>query len=193
MKKSIFLILSIPLLIGVLGFIQSDNELIKFHQIEITASSIKLVKFNITDTTNVAFVQEIIDTKGRTKELRSYKSRHQLSYTGSGFYGGPIIRYDYSINTIVETFYSADNQIANDFKTSEVPYRFIYHLDDPKNIQSTEMKYIMEFEWTKESLDETVKHLEEYKKYVSEASELTDVFGYTYAVGKLNGKSPEKK
>ena len=193
MKKSIILILSIPLLIGVLGFIQSDSELIKFHQIEITASSIKLIKLNITDTTNVAFVQEIIDTKGRTKELRFYNSRHQLSYTGSGFYGGPIIRYDYSINTIVETFYSADNQIANDFKTSEAPYRFIYYLDDAKNIKSTETKYLMEFEWTNESLDATIKHLEEYKKYVSGESKLTGVFGYSYAVGKLNGIAPKKK
>ncbi|SHI30650.1 hypothetical protein [Aquimarina spongiae] len=193
MKRTIFLVFMILFLITSTGFMQSKDQSIKFHKIEITASSINLVKFNIADTSNTAFVQETIDGNGRTKELKFYNSRHQSTYTGSGFYGGPIIRYNYSNNTIVETFYSDENQIANDFKTSEVPYRFIYHLDDAKNIKSIEKKYIMEFEWTLESLNETVKHLEVYKKYAFEGSELKDVFGYNYAVGKLNGISPMKK
>ena len=57
-----------------------------------TTSSIKFIKFNIPDTSNISFVQETIDSEGLTKELKFYNSRHKLSYPVSGLYGGPIIR-----------------------------------------------------------------------------------------------------
>ncbi|WP_109299976.1 hypothetical protein [Aquimarina sp. AU474] len=193
MNKQLTYILIALLLKSIIGIAQSDSEQIKFHQIKITASSIHPVKFNISDTSNVPFVQEIIDNNGRTQEIRFYNSLHKLTYAGSGFYGGPIIRYDYLDNKIVETYYSGENEIANDFKTSEVPYRSIYHLNENNQIESIEIKYKMEFEWTTNSLDETIKHLELYKKYVSEVSELNSVFGYAYASGKLNGENPKRK
>ena len=57
-------------LVALTSFAFKDREKIRFHKIYITASSIELVKWNIEDTSNTAFVQETIDSKGRTKELR---------------------------------------------------------------------------------------------------------------------------
>jgi len=192
MQKQKIYILFFILFYSLIGFAQSNNEQIKFHKIRVSASSIYLVEFDISDTSNIPYVKEIIDSNGRTKEIRFYNSLNKLTYAGSGFYGGPIIRYDYANNKITETFYSGENEIANDFSTSEVPYRFIYYLDNNNKIESVEMKYKMEFEWTNESLNETIKHLELYKKYISEGSEINSIFGYTYALGKFNGIDPKK-
>lgn len=194
MKKATHILLvAIPLFIF-LSFTFQKNEKIIFHEIEYTASSVELVKWNITDTTSISFVQETIDNLGRTKELRFFNYRHQLAWAGSGFYGGAIIKYDYSENQIIETFFSADNEIANDFSTSEVPYRFIYHLDENQEIIKTEMKFKIDFEWTKESFEQTINHLEFYKQYTtSEGSDLEGVFGYNYAYAKMNEISPKMK
>lgn len=183
-------------LIGILiltSFGLQNEPKILFHKIRFTASSVELEKWNIKDTTGTAFVMETIDNYGRTKELRFYNYKHELYWAGSGFYGGPIIKFDYFENKIVETFFSADNEIANDFSTSEVPYRFIYYLNGQNEIERTEMKYKMDFEWTKESLEETIKHLELYKQYAFDGSDLNQVFGYTYAFAKMNGINPKKK
>lgn len=192
MRKKIIYTLLFTLFYSLIGYTQTNNEQIRFHKIRVSASSIYLVEFNISDTSNIPYVKEIIDSNGRTKEIRFYNSLNKLTYTGSGFYGGQIIRYDYSDNKITETFYSGENEIANDFRTSEVPYRFIYHLDNKNQIKSIDMKYKMEFDWTNESLSETIKHLELYKEYASEGSVLNSIFGYTYAFGKLNGIEPKK-
>lgn len=193
MIRNIIYILIIIGLFLVTGFGFQENEKVIFHKINFTASSVELVQWNITDTTNTAFVQETIDNLGRTKELRFYNYRHQLDWAGSGFYGGPIIKYDYLKNQIIETFFSSENEIANDFWTSEVPFRFIYHLNDKSQIIDSEIKYKIEFEWTKESLDKTIKHLEFYKAYTIEDWKLDEIFGYNYAYGKLNGINPELK
>ena len=186
----IFIIFGILILTG-FGF--QEKEKIVFHEIEYTASSIKLITWDIKDTSNTAFVQETIDDLGRTKELRFYNYKHQLDWAGSGFYGGPIIKYEYYENQIIETFFSSDYEIANDFWTSEVPYRFVYHLDKNHKIIDSELKYKIDFEWTKESLNKTIKHLEFYKAYTIENWKLDEVFGYNYAIGKLNGINPKLK
>ncbi len=192
MKKCLFLFTLILLILVFLRFSQKSEAAVVFHQIEFSATSVELIKLDVADTSNIPFIKETIDNYGRTVELRFYNSRHQLTYPGSGFYGGPIIAYNYQDNQILETFYSDENQIANDFRTSEVPYRFIYNLDDSKNIKSIEKKYIMEFEWSNESIKEAINHLEFYRKFDFEGSELKSVFGYSYALGKMNGIAPIK-
>lgn len=193
MKQDSQYIILLAILIALTSFAFKEGEKIRFHKIDITASSIELIKWNIKDTTNTAFVQEIVDSKGRTKELRFYNEKHQLTYTGSGFYGGPIIRYDYGDDKIIETFFREENEIANDFGISEAPYRFVYHLNKKKQIEKIEAKYKMDFDWTKESLDETIKHLELYKQHVSDGTGLQQVFGYNYASAKLKGITPKFK
>lgn len=163
----------------------------KYHRIEITSSSVHVVEWNIEDTVNVAFVSEEIDSKGRTKELRFYNSNHELSYTGSGFYGGPIIRYVYLEDRIVETFYSREGEVAHDFRYSEVPYRFIYYLNNRNGIRTIDRKYTIDISWDNEDLQEVIDALEEYKFYSSEGSELNSVFGYRFSTAKLGGIAPQ--
>lgn len=170
---------------------ESGNKPRRFHAIEVTASSIYIKDWNTGDTTNTSYVMELTDWQGRTKELRFYNSRHQLTYTGSGFYGGPIIRYDYVGNKIIETFYSEENELAHDFRHSEVPYRFVYHLNQHMEIDSIERKYKLEVEWNKEDLDEAIDFLEEYKTFASEGSPLYTVFGYQFAFDKMGGVDPK--
>lgn len=174
---------------------KDDENKTYLHEIRFTASSIELEKWNISDTTNIAFVKEFVDDKGRTKELRFYNYNHKLDWAGSGFWGGPIIRYDYTDNQIIETFFSSDNEIANDFKTSEVPYKHIYSLNNENQIIQTKQIYKIDFEWTEESFEETSKHLDFYKDYVdkSSGSGLEAVFGYGFAYAKMNGINPQTK
>jgi len=169
---------------------------IYFHKIRYTDSYVQLVEWNTKDTLNSSFVKEIVDNNGNTKELRFYNYQHQLYWADSGLYGGAIVKYDYYDDSkIVETFFSSSNEIANDFSTSDMPYRFIYYLSDYdyNEIERTEMKYKIDFEWTKESLDETIEQLEYYRQHNSEDTELTQVFGYSYAFAKMHGINPEKK
>ena len=161
------------------------------HKIEFTASSVELINWNTNDTINAAFVREFIDDAGRTKELRFFNSKKELNWAGSGFYGGPIIKYDYQKDKIIETFFSAENELASDFKASEVPYRHIYYLNADDEIIEVKEFYKMDFEWSKESFEQTIKHLEFYKQYPNEGSELPNVFGYQFAFRKMNGKNPE--
>ena len=139
MNKNIYLLTIIAFLL-VSGFGFQSKEKVLFHKITFTASSVELEQFNITDINNTAYVQETIDDLGRTKELRFYNYNNQLDWAGSGFYGGPIIKYEYEENQIIETFFNSESEIANDFSTSEVPYKFIYHLNDKNEILNTEMK-----------------------------------------------------
>lgn len=164
-----------------------------YHETRYTASSIILEKWNISDTTNIPFVKELVDNEGRTMELRFYSHKNKLDWAGSGFWGGPIIRYDYVDNQIIEAFFSSDNEIANDFKTSEVPYKHIYYLNDKSQIIDMKQIYKIDFEWTKESLSETSKHLNFYQDYASEGSGLEGVFGYRFAYAKMNGLNPQIK
>lgn len=193
MKQSFQYMVLFATLVALTSFALKEGEKIRFHKIDVTASSIELVKWNIKDTSNTAFVQETIDKMGRTKELRFYDAKHQLTYTGSGYYGGPIIKYDYAGAKIFETFFSEENEIANDFSTSEAPYKFIYHMNKNNHIEKIEAKYKIDFDWTKESLEETIKHLELYKQHTSGGTDLQQVFGYSYASAKLNGINPKLK
>lgn len=190
LKRKIFLINGLLILTS-FGFIGKQKTLI--HKIRFTASSVHLVEWNAADTINTAFVKEIVDEFGRTRELRFYNERHQLDWTGSGFYGGSIIRYDYEASKIIETFFSSDNEIANDFETSEVPYKHIYFLDELNQIVDIKQIYKIDFEWTKESLEKTIKHLDFYKQFSNEGSELINVFGYNYAYSKMNGINPIRR
>lgn len=164
----------------------------RYHKIEYTASSVKLVEWNIKDTLNTAFAKETSDALGRTKELRFYNCNHQLQWADSGFYGGSIIKYDYEEGKITETFFSSDSEIANDFKTSEVPYRYIYFLNDKNEITDIKEVYKMDFEWDKGSLEETIKHLEFYKSHIQQMTDFNSVFGYSYAYAKLNTINPQR-
>lgn len=164
-----------------------------FIKSDILQARFELEKWNISDTANVSFVMETVDKLGRTEELRFHARGHRLYWAGSAFYGGPIIKYDYPENMIIETYFSADNEIANDFLTSEVPFRTIYYLNEKNEIERFEEKYKIDFEWNKESLEKTIEHLEFYKQFESEKSDLNKVFGYNYAFAKLNEIDPKMK
>lgn len=194
LQPFLFLLFAFTILVS---FSSVENNKVRYHEIEYTASSVELVKWNISDTLNKAFVKEIIDQLGRTKELRFYNIKHELDWAGSGFWGGPIIKYDYEKNKIIETFFSSENNIANDFKTSEVPYRNIYFLNDENQIVKVKQIYKIDFEFSRESLEQTIKHLKFYEQYTTDDPEpsydLENVFGYHYAYAKMNGIDPKSK
>ena len=193
MKRFIGVVPALCILLSLYSFkADQHSPKIRYHKIQFTASSIELIAWNIEDTTKTAFAKEFIDSEGRTTEIRFYNYAHKLDYAGSGFYGGPIIKYAYEDQKIIETFYKGENEIAHDFRTSEVPYRFIYQLNEKNEIVKIESKYIIEFDWTVESLESSIQHLEFYKKYAEEGSELKSVFGYTFSFNKMNGINPEK-
>lgn len=161
-----------------------------YHKIDYTSSSVKLIEWNIESIESIAYVREEVDDKGRTVELRFYDYSHRLKWTGSGFFGAQIIRFEYSNKKIIETYFSSESKIAYDFKTSEVPFRFVYHLDDKGNLKESEMIYKMDFKWTEESISETINHLEFYKKLIVEAGKMDSVFGYNYSYAKMGGVNP---
>jgi len=113
------------------------------------------------------------------------------------FYGGPVIKYIYEPNKIIETFYLNDDELYHDFQWSESPYRFIYELNSEGDITKVRSIYKMDFEFDKESVDSTINHLKFYKQFASETKEeimdIDHVFGYTFAIGKLNGRHPKFK
>jgi hypothetical protein len=190
--KKIFLSILILLTVLVTSFCFFNRDKIVFHAINFSSSDIRITKWFIKDTANVNFVEERIDFYGRTKELRFYNDMHKLNWVGSGYYGGPIIKYEYFDDRIIETFFSSESDIANDFKTSEVPYRHIYYIEDD-TIKSVDLIYKIDFRWNKECLDSTINHLKAYQKYNSVNSELTSIFGYDFASAKYCSVNPKKR
>lgn len=175
-----------------LSFQVKSNPEIRYHKIQYTSSSVKLLEWNITDTNGVSFVEEKIDQLGRVKELRFYNSFHQLQWAGSGYYGGPVIKYYYQDNQITETFFKNEFEFANDFRRSEVPYKHIYTLNDSNQITNIKFMYNIEFEWEKQNIDSVIRHLKFYSNINDEDSDLKNVFGYSYSFAKMNGVSPQK-
>ncbi|MCH4824561.1 hypothetical protein ML462_15415 [Gramella lutea] len=170
---------------------EEEEKRIKYHEIEITASSINLLEKNITNKDNRSYVKEFIDSIGRTKRLEFYNSRGQLDYPGSGYYGGPIIKYHYEPNSITETAYTSDIDLANDFQTSEVPNQIIYYLNDKNEIDRTVFRYKIEFNMEKDQLDEIINNLKLYKDLIPnsglETREMDSIFGYQFATARLHG------
>ncbi|WP_298529494.1 hypothetical protein [uncultured Christiangramia sp.] len=190
-------IVSIFLLVVIfLSCNKEEGKTIKYHEIEITASSINLLEKNITNKDNRSYVKEFIDSLGRTKRLEFYNSRGQLDYPGSGYYGGPIIKYHYEPNSITETAYISDIDLANDFQTSEVPNQIIYYLNDKDKIDRTVFRYKIEFNMEKDQLDEIINNLKLYKDLIPnsglETREMDSIFGYQFATAKLHGINPVK-
>lgn len=184
--------LLIPLFfISTLFNLTLKKEEVYYHQIRFTSTSVHIVNWNVADTIGISFVEEFVDEKNRTKELRFYNSRHELDWAGSGFLGGPIMKYEYEDDKVVETFFSSESQIANDFKTSEVPYQNIYFLNEANQILRVEEKYKIDFEWEEESLEETINHLKFYKRIKPEAESLESIFGFQFAFVKMNGLDPK--
>ena len=158
-----------------------------------------MVEWNTSDTINGNFVVEKIDSEGRTKELRFYNWNRELDWPGSGFYGGPIIMFDYVGDEIIETYFSSENQIANDFIDSESEYKCVYSI---VNDEIVDVKYIykIDFELNPEDLRRKINHLEFYLNLIqsnendmNRAKTGVEIFGYGFAQGKLNGKSPKSK
>ena len=190
-------------LIFITGFLffgqQLTGQSTRHHKIQYSASDLKLVEWNTEDTLNGNFVVEKIDSQGRTKELRFFNWNRQLDWPGSGFYGGPIIKYDYKDNEIIETYFSSDNEIANDFQNSEVQYKSIYTIS---NDEILDVKYIykIDFELNPEDLQKKIDHLQFYLDFIKseennmERTEVDyEIFGYRFAQAKMNGINPKSK
>ena len=191
-----YLIILLVLFSSCLGKSQiTENE--QYHAIEFTTSSVKLLEFNIQTTDGKAYVKETIDSLNRTAKLEFFNWKGELGWAGSGFYGGSIIKYEYSENKIIETFFSDESEIFNDFQWSEAPYRFEYTLNDEGDLTKVKSVYKIDFEFNTESIDSTISHLKFYRKFAPNTSEETmdvdHVFGYTYAIAKLDGKHPKLK
>jgi uncharacterized protein YxeA len=194
MNRILKFILTILIIVSASISCSTESKINEFtHKIKFTASSVELIEWNTKDTIENSYVKEFVDDKGRTIELRFYNFKNELDWTGSGFYGGPIIRFDYEKNKIIETYFTTENDLAYDFKTSEVPYRQIYLLNDQNQIVDIKQIYKIDFALTKESLNKTIEHLEFYKDYTFENIDLKNVVGYKFAYKKLNGINPELK
>ena len=193
MKKILIIIFSVIFL----SSNPTEKERAVYHEIEFTASSIKLIKWNIKDLKDKSYVKEIIDSLGRTKRLEFYNYKGNLDYPGSGYYGGPIIKYHYECNVITETAYKSDIDLANDFMYSEVPNQIIYYLNDSNEITETTFRYKVEFTMDKEVLTKIIENFELYKKLIPETGmesyTMDSVFGYRFASAKLNGINPTSK
>lgn len=191
-----YLIIILTLVSGCKAISQTENRVLH-HSIEFTASSVKLIEFEIKPKSGESYVKETIDSLNRTNKLEFYNWRGELDWAGSGFYGGPIIKYTYNDNEIIETFFLSESEIFNDFQWSEAPYKFIYELDNDGNIKKVNSVYKIDFEFDKESIDSTINHLKFYKQFAAknkdEIIDIDHVFGYTYAKGKFNGKHPKIK
>ena len=175
----------------------NEKEKTVYHEIEFTATSIRIIKWNITDIKDKNYVKENIDSQGRTKRLEFYNYKGHLDYPGSGYYGGPIIKYHYEPKAITETAYTSDIDLANDFMYSEVPNQIIYYLNDKNEIEETTFRYKVEFTMDKEVITKVIENLELYKNLIPktgmESYEMDSVFGYQFASAKLNGINPERK
>lgn len=192
--KRVLVFLLLLLVLGISSFTILQDT-VRYHKIRYTTTNVILEAYNmsVSDTLKQAFVKEYIDGEGRTRELRFYECNHQLHWPGSGFTGGPIIKYDYKDHKIIETFFVSDSEIANDFATSEVPFQHIYFLNNKNEIIDVEQFYKINFKWNNESLDSASKHLEKYKKFKPDEDPLKMVFGYKYAYAKYDGINPVVK
>ena len=192
MSKHLSLLISCLLLIYSKGNSQNTLEKELFHKIEFTASSVELLKWNINSTKGISFVKETIDKKGRTTELRFFDHNGNLSWVGAAI-GAPIIKYEYLDNKIIETFYLNENSSTYDFYESELPYKQVYLLDDNKNIIDCEIKYNIEFNWSKNDIERVTNHLENYKNYTQEDDcNLEEITGYNFAYAKFNRTNPKR-
>ena len=169
---------------------------IRFHEIRFTASSIELIELNVNDIKSKSYVKEFIDSIGRTKRLEFYNHKGHLDYPGSGYYGGPIIKYHYEPKTIIETAYISDIDLANDFMFSEVPNQIIYDLNNSGEIENTSFSYKVEFNMDKEKLDKIIENFKLYQNLIPETGmesyPMDSVFGYQFASGKLKGINPKR-
>ena len=172
-----------------------DN--IRYHEIEFTSSSVQLIEYNIEDFRGKNYVKEYIDSLGRTKRLEFYNANGHLDYPGSGYYGGPIIKYHYETKVITETAYTSDIDLANDFLHSEVPNQIIYYLNDNNEIEESTFRYKVEFIMKKEYLSEIIQQFELYKNLIPnsgmEGYLMDSIFGYQFASAKLNGINPKSQ
>lgn len=170
---------------------------IRYHEIRFTSSSIELIELNIKQIKGKNYVKELVDSIGRTKQLEFYNTKGHLDYPGSGYYGGPIIKYHYAPNEITETAYVSENDLANDFMYSEVPNQIIYYLNTENEITESIFRYKVDFTMEKEVLTKIIENFELYNDLIPETgmeSDLMDsVFGYQFASAKLNGVNPKNK
>lgn len=183
-------------LLGCQSKIQNPNRIL-YHSIHFTASSVKLVALDTSIKEGESYAKETLDSLNRTSKLEFYNEEGKLSWAGSGFYGGPIIKYEYVDNQIIETFFCDEREIYNDFQWSEAPYRFVYELDVDNNVTTVKSVYKIDFEFTTQSIDSTINHLKFYRQYAAENSAAINgvdhVIGYKYAKGKLHEKDPDFK
>jgi hypothetical protein len=182
MRRAVTIFFFILLTIGAHG-----QEKVIYHEYSETASSWDIIRWNLTDTTNVIWkVKEIDDEKGRVKELDFLKNGalvdDYLCYLANR------VTYEYKKQEIIERFFHEDQELLA--TECEMPFKKIYHLDNQNFITKTEVFAKYDFAGMDSS------QIKQWKEWVSAYkveipdSEPLEVDYYEYSFAKMNGIYP---
>lgn len=163
------------------------QEKVIFHEYTPTASGWDIIRWNLSDTTNVIWtLKETADEKGRVKELDFLKNGDLID--DCLCYLANRVTYEYSIGQIIERLYQGDQELlATD---CEIPSKSIYHLDSQNFILKIET--FSKYDFSGMDSTEIKKWKEwvpEYEVQTPDSSQL-QVDYYYHSFAKMNGIYP---
>jgi hypothetical protein len=164
-----------------------------YHQFEETASSFKIIKWNISsDSLPYSYVQETTDKQGRVIELRFYKNKSTEFVTLCYLF--PWTKFEYPNDTTIIEYSLGGKGEKEDGLECSMPYRTVYHLSlDKRTIERTEQEiYVDTAFWMKEgwTVDSLKKAIDENK---GENKTCPVIGGFENSFAKLNGIYPTSK
>ncbi len=171
----------------IFGFLANGQEKTLFHSYSPTASSWKIIERNIRDTTNVIWVlKEIVDEKGRVKELQFLKNGKLIS--DHLCYLANRVTFAYQPNKIIEElFWDSTPPIANE---CDINCKTVYHLTN-NHIDSLEMFHCFDTEnYTEEEVNNAKRYAPERFTFICNDSTNTEIDYYYHSYAKLNGIYP---
>lgn len=166
------------------------QEKVIFHSYSPTASSWKILVWNIKDPINTTWVlKEIVDKEGRVSELQFLKNGKLtpdiLCYLANR------ITFSYSKNEITERyFYGYEEPFANEF---DMPYKSIYHLENDYIRRVETFHKFDTINYTSEEIIEAKKYVPEYFNFWCNESTNTEIQYYYHSLAKMNGMYPVNK
>ena len=185
MRVSVFLILFF-------SSIFAQNK-IYYHKLRLTDSSPVVEKWDVKDKSVLGnnYVIEKVDSLNRVIELR-FIENGKLS--DESCYVTPIIRYEYSDDTIIAYFFKNEKEYIIDVECGG-SQKTIFYLKNSKIEECVD--YILDISFLN-SLDTTNAENKNYYNYVKEyekgkVGDCYGIFGYPYSIKKCNGKDPKKE